>query len=136
VSGRMDAERDLVVVVCAISAGIHAALTPAHFAEGFGAGLGFLVASVFLAGLVVVLTRRARRTELYLATLVLAGLIASYALAITSGLPLLHPDPEPVDGFALATKLVEAAGLVAALDLLRHGRPAVAFHLSPKGTVT
>ena len=38
----------------------------------------------------------------------------SYALAITTGLPVLHPDPEPVDGLALATKAIEAAGLLAA----------------------
>jgi hypothetical protein len=38
-------ERDALIVACAISAGIHAALTPAHFAEGTGAGLGFAAAA-------------------------------------------------------------------------------------------
>ena len=66
----------------------------------------------------------------------LAGLLASYALATTTGVPLLHPEAEPVDGLALVTKAIEAAGLLAALSLLRR-RPAAAFSLiQPKGTLT
>ena len=57
-------------------------------------------------------------------------------LAITVGLPLLHPQPEPVDGLAVATKVVEAAGLAAALHLLRRGRAAVAVTFPPKGALT
>jgi hypothetical protein len=50
---------------------------------------------------------------------------------------VLHPEPEPVDGLALATKAIEAAGLLAALQLLRHGRTAVTATLAePKGTLT
>ena len=52
------------------------------------------------------------------AAFVLAGLLVSYLLATTSGLPVLHPEPEPVDGLALATKAIEAAGLLAAAGLL------------------
>jgi hypothetical protein len=131
-------ERDAVIVACAISAGIHAALTPEHFAEGTGAGLGFLGATVLLAALVVALTRRpASSAAVVGAGAVLAGLIAGYALATTTGLPLLHPDAEPVDGLALATKAIEAAGLLAAAHVLWRGRPAVALTvLRPKGTLT
>jgi hypothetical protein len=50
--------------------------------------------------------------------LVFAWLIASYLLAITTGVPVLHPDVEPVDGLALFTKAVEVAGLAASLSLL------------------
>jgi len=53
-----------------------------------------------------------------LAALVFAGLIVSYGLAITTGVPVLHPDVEPVDGLALFTKAVEIAGLLASLSLL------------------
>jgi hypothetical protein len=35
--------------------------------------------------------------------------------ATTTGIPLVHPEPEPVDGFALTTKAIEALGLVAVL---------------------
>ena len=52
----------------------------------------------------------------------MAGLLVAYALAITSGVPVLHPDPEPVDRLALATKAVEVVGLLAAAHLLLHGR--------------
>ena len=49
---------------------------------------------------------------------VFVGLLGSYALATTTGLPVLHPDPEPVDGLALATKAIESIGLFAAASLL------------------
>ena len=130
-------ERDLAIVTCAISAGIHAALTPGHFAESTGAALGFFMAAVVLTGLAVAVTRTAGPLELSLAALTFAGLIGSYALAATSGLPVLHPDPEPVDGLAVATKVIEGAGLLAVTRLLWRRRPALAaLHLRPKGTST
>jgi hypothetical protein len=126
---------DVVVLACAISAGIHGALVPGHFDEGTGAGLGFAAATVSLAGLVVWLTRRpANLPALTTAAAMFAGLLVSYALAITTGLPVLHPDPEPVDGLALATKAIEAAGLLAATSLL--WRPFAATLPQPKGTLT
>jgi hypothetical protein len=123
---------DVVILACAISAGIHGALAPTHFSEGAGAGVGFVAATIALAGLVVWLTLRPTSSlALAAAAAVFLGLLASYALAITSGLPLLHPEPEPVDGLALTTKAIEAFGLVAALSLL--WRPAVALNPQPKG---
>ena len=111
--------RDLVVLACAISAGIHGALTSDHFAESVGAGVGFAGTTVVLAGLVIALTLRpASVLALAGAATVLGGLLAAYGLAISSGVPLLHPDPEPVEGLALATKAVEAIGLVAAVGVL------------------
>ncbi len=127
---------DVVILACAISAGIHGALVPGHFDEGIGAGLGFVAATVALAGLVVWLTwRPASASALAAAAVTFAGLLGSYVLATTSGLPVLHPDPEPVDGLALATKAIEVAGLLAALHLLRRGRPTVAIPQA-KGTLT
>jgi hypothetical protein len=111
--------RDLVIVACAISAGIHAALSPEHFREGTGAGVGFLAAAVILAAVAIGLTRRPGSGMLLgAAAASLAGLLGSYALAATTGLPLLHPEPEPVTGLALFTKSVEAAGLFAAVRSL------------------
>ena len=126
--------RDVVVLACAISAGIHGALAPEHFAEGTGAGVGFVAATVALAALVVAITRRpASAFALGAAIAVLAGLLASYALAITTGLPLIHPDREPVTGLALATKAIEAVGLGVAWSLLR--LPSVGLVIpQPKGT--
>jgi hypothetical protein len=125
---------DAVIIACAISAGIHGALVPGHFAEGTGPGLGFAAAAASLAGLVVWLTKRPASLPAFAtAATTFAGLLASYALAVTTGLPVLHPDPEPVDGLALATKAIEAVGLLAATSLLWH--PAVT-HPQAKGTTT
>ena len=130
-------ERDAVVVTCAISAGIHAALTPDHLSEGAGAGLGFLGAAVLLASLAVVLTTRPPSTAaLATSGVVLTGLIASYALAITTGLLVLHPEPEPLDRLALVTKAVEAVGLLAAAHLVRRSRPGLTPSPRPRGLLT
>jgi len=126
---------DLVILACASSAGIHGALVRDHFEEGIGAGLGFVAATVVLAVLAVVLTRRPTQLALLATAAVFAGLIASYALVITTGFPVLHAEPETVDGLALFTKAVEAIGLVLAASLLR--RPSLAVTLKqPKGTLT
>ena len=126
--------RDVVILACAISAGIHGALAPEHFTEGAGAGVGFVAATVALATLVVAVTLRpASPLAVAAAAAVFAGLLASYALAITTGLPVLHPDPEPVTGLALATKAIEAVGLLAAWSLIR--RPSLALTIpNLKGT--
>jgi hypothetical protein len=114
------AMRDLVIVTCAVSAGVHGALTPEHVREGVGAGNGFLISSVLLAAVVVWLTVRPR-SELapVAATLVLGGLLLTYVLVVTTGVPYLHPNVEPVDGLAVWTKLVELAGLLVATRLTR-----------------
>jgi hypothetical protein len=126
---------DLVILACAISAGIHGALIAEHFEEGTGAGLGFAVATVLLATLAIVLTRRPTQAALIATAAVLAGLIASYALVITTGFPVLHPEVEAVDGLALFTKVVEAIGLALSATVLR--RPSLALTLTrPKGTLT
>jgi hypothetical protein len=132
----LELRRDVVILACAISAGIHGAVVPSHFDESMGAGLGFAAATVVLAALALTLTLRpAHALVLTGAAAVFAGLLVSYALAATTGLPVLHPDPEPVDGLAVATKAIEAIGLVAALHLLRRGRLAVAAALpQPKGS--
>ena len=129
-----DIERDLVILACAVSAGIHAALTPEHFREGTGAGLGFLVSAVLLAGLVVAVTRAASPPALVLTIVTMAGLIAAYALAVTTGVPLLHPEVEPVEGLALATKAVEAVGVVVAAHLLLPARTSPLIRLERKLT--
>lgn len=106
--------RDLVILACAISAGIHGALAPGHFEDGLGPGVGFVAAAVLLAAIAAALTLRpASEPAAAGAAMVLAGLLVSYALATTTGVPVLHPESEPVDGLALATKAIEAVGLLA-----------------------
>jgi hypothetical protein len=128
-------ERDVLILACAISAGIHAALAPEHFRETTGAGVGFVASAVLLAALAVALTRRPSEAAFAATALVFAGLIGSYVLAVTTGVPVIHPDVDAVEGLAVATKAVEAAGLVLAARGLRFAP----LHLNltnPKGTLT
>ena len=130
-----DLRSDVVILACAISAGIHGALVPSHFDEGTGPGLGFAAAAVALSAITAWLTSRpASPLALAAAAATLAGLIASYALAITTGVQLLHPHPETVDGLALVTKAIEVVGLLAATSLLRRRIPIT--HSRPKGALT
>lgn len=125
---------DALILACAISAGIHAALAPQHFTEeGIPAGVGFVVSAILLAALAVVLTVRPTDLVRAATALVFAGLIAAYALAVTTGVPVLHPEREPLDGLALVTKAVEAAGLALCLPLLRP-ITATTFHLKGSST--
>lgn len=129
--------RDLLVLACASSAGVHAALTPEHLHERVAAGAGFLVSALVVGSLGVVLTLRPEsRLAAHAAAAVLAGLVLAYALAVTTGLPVLHPDPEPVDGLGLATKAVELAGLAAALALAARSPADRLTRPRPKGTTT
>jgi hypothetical protein len=127
---------DIVILACAVSAGVHGALVPDHFSEGTGAGVGFVVATVLLAVLAVGLTARpASELALAAAVAVFVGLLASYVFAVTTGVPVLHPERETVDGLALFTKAIEVVGVLAAATSLR--RPSLALiRLQPKGTLT
>lgn len=129
-------ERDLVIVACAISTGIHAALTPDHLTEGAAGGAGFAIAAALLAAVAVALTRVVSTAALAAAAALFGGLILSYGLAVTAGLPLLHPHPEAVDGLAAFTKAVELLGLVAATRLLWRRQSTLALSFPrPKGTL-
>lgn len=132
-----DTSLRLVILACAVSAGIHGALTPEHLAEGIGAGLGFLAATALLAALAVAMSLSpTSRATVAAAGAVLAGLIVSYGLAATTGMPVLHPEPEPVEGLAIVTKLVEAIGLLGAGYVLADtARVVVPRTHRPKGTL-
>jgi hypothetical protein len=112
--------RDLIVVACAVSAGVHAALVPEHFAHGAAAGVSFAAAAVLLAAAAVAVSVRPKGPVFAGTAALLFGLIAAYVLATTTGLPVVQPEPEPVGSLAAGTKLIEGAGLVAALRHLRH----------------
>ncbi len=133
-NARAELDRDLLIVACAISAGIHAALTPGHLDEGIAAGSAFAASAAVLAALAAALTWWPTPALLAVTAAVFVGLIAMYALAVTTGLPLLHPEPEPVEGLALFTKAVEGLGLLAATRLLRL-RAAIRVPLRSKGTL-
>jgi hypothetical protein len=107
-----------VVFACAASAGAHAALVPEHLREEPAMGIAFLVAIALLLATGVALTiRLADRRVAAAAAILFAGLIVGYVASRTSGIPLLAPDAEALDGVGIATKVVEAAGLALALWL-------------------
>ena len=99
---------------------MHAALVPEHLQEAPALGVSFVVASLLLllAGAVLVMRPDDQRAARVTA-LLLAGLIASWAVSRISGIPLLQPQPESVDGVGLMTKLVEALGLGFAMVLIQ-----------------
>ena len=130
---RAAVERDLIIVACAISAGIHAALIPDHLTEGMAAGAGFAIAVALLVAVAVGLTRDVSAAALAAAAALFGGLLLSYALAVTTGLPLLHPGREAIDGLALFTKSVELVGLVASTRLLRRSHLALRYAPIPLG---
>jgi hypothetical protein len=121
-------KRDLLIVTCAVSAGVHAALVHEHLDESAAAGGGFMAATVLLGALIVGLTLRPDNHMLVIgAALTFIGLVVSYGLATTTGMPVLMPNPEPVEGLALATKAVEVLGLAVAWSLVRRDEGAP-FH--------
>jgi len=126
---------DAVIVACAVSAGIHAALAPEHFRETTGAGIGFVAATVALGVLAVVLTLRPSEPAFAAAAVVFAGLIGSYVLAVTTGIPVIHPDVDHVEGLALGTKAIEAGALVLAVAAWRPLQAPLSL-TQPKGTLT
>ena len=122
----MTARRDGLIVCCAISAGVHAALVPEHMRESVVTGAGFVGATVLLVALTIGLTARPdSRAVTSFATLVLLGLLVSYGVASAIGIPVLHPAVDPIDAVGVLTKAVELVGLALAGGLRGpvRGRP-------------
>ena len=129
----IELRHDVVILACAISAGIHGALVPAHLAEGTGAGVGFLVATVALGAIAVARPSDREAWPRGSAPRRSSQDSSSPRLRDHVGLPVLHPEPEAVDGLALVTKAIEAVGLLAATSLVP--RPSTALtNPHPKGT--
>ena len=81
-------------------------------------GIAFMAATALLLAEAGALTYRPRRAgAAHAASLLLAALIGAYVLNVTAGLPWPSDDPEPVDLIGLATKAVEALGLIFAIRL-------------------
>jgi hypothetical protein len=119
-------ERALVAAACGISAGVHAALVPEHLRETALLGWSFVLATVLLAACAVAIERRWESPwPARLAAVVLAGLIGGYWATRLSHVPGLDSTPEAVDVVGVATKVVEAAGLLLAVHL--------SFSRAPRG---
>ena len=109
----------VVVSACAASAGAHAGLVPSHLEHQPALGASFAAAAILALAVAGGLTLRPSSAPLAcLAILLLTTLIAAYALSVTVGVPWLADEAEAVDAVGLATKAVEALGLVFALQLI------------------
>jgi hypothetical protein len=115
VTGTQALARNVAVIACAISAGVHAGLVPEHIAEDPKLGVAFALASVLLVALAVALARSSRAAVP--AAVLLAVLIVSYGASRTVGLPLVREHTEPLDALGVIAKAIEAVGLIAALRL-------------------
>jgi peptidoglycan/LPS O-acetylase OafA/YrhL len=111
--------RNVVLIACAASAGVHAGLVPSHV-ENPWLGIAFAGSVALLLAVIVSLWGAAdARRRSAPAAAVLAALIVAYSLSRTVGLAPLEEDVEPVDAIGLLTQGVQLAGLTAAL-LLGH----------------
>lgn len=110
----------LVLLATAVSAGIHAGLVPEHLDEMPLLGVSFIVAvlALLVVGVGVVI-RPGAQLPAALAALLFAALILAYAASRSTGLPVLEPEPEPVDATGIVTIAVQFAGLLGALWLTR-----------------
>jgi hypothetical protein len=116
-----DRERMVLVVAGAIAVGVHAGIAPDELRDWAPLGACFVAAAVVLAGGVAVLAVGRAYCERAAAVLALlfVGLVVGYVATRVAALPPLDPDREALDPLGVATTLVEAAGLVAALRLAR-----------------
>ena len=113
--------RYVVTIVCAASAGVHAALVRPHVDEaGLPLGAAFAAASVALA--VAALAVRLPRHDAWApvtAGVVLCVIAASYLLSRIAGLPLLITDREELDPLGVLITGAELVGALAAVVLIR-----------------
>ena len=99
----------LLVVACAASAGLHAALVSAHASESQTAGGLFALSALLLIAVALVLEYSGDRRAVAAAAVLLAALLAAYAASrFVAVWPLEHA--EPVDAVGAVTKLFEAGG--------------------------
>jgi uncharacterized protein YjeT (DUF2065 family) len=118
--------RQLLVLACAVSAGVHFALAPEHWRESASSGAAFAASAVALGVCALALDRLPRsRLPVTGAALLLAGLLGAYLLTRFTAMPPLTDHAEPVDAVGAVTKVVEATGLALAVVVSQRtaGRP-------------
>lgn len=123
--GRVNvALRYVVVLVCAASAGVHAALVPEHLWESRTLGLAFALCAGLLA-LAALLLRQPRHDSWAPRTAVILLSLAAltYAMSRTTGIPWLIPDPEQLDVLGLATSAAEVVAALSATLLITRKEP-------------
>lgn len=108
----------LVLSFMLAAAGLaHLSVTPAHFGEWWLSGVLFLLSTLLQLGLAAALLLRPSRAAVATAVVVCVGLIATWALSRTSGLPF-GPDsgsPEAIGALDVLTTAIEVAFVAAGL---------------------
>lgn len=115
---------NVLILSCAISAGVHIALAPAHLEESTALGCGFALSAALLITVSLFLAAggELEGAGARAAAVLLTGLMVAYGVSRTAGLPVGDEGVEPVDVTGVATQLVQATGVVAALALSRAAR--------------
>ena len=123
--GRVNlALRYVVVLICAASAGVHAALVPEHLRESRTLGLAFALSAGSLALSALVLRQPRHDTWAPTTAGALLGVTAlAYALSQSTGIPWLIPDPERRDVLGLTTSAAEVVAALAATLLITRKEP-------------
>jgi hypothetical protein len=114
----------VLVVVAAVSAGVHAGLAPEHLHEWLPLGSAFAAAAVAAAlGVVALVLRPASPWPPRILGALLGSLVAAYVLTRLAALPPLDPEREAFDALGVCTSAVEAIGVGASVHLTSGGRP-------------
>ena len=120
----METTATFLVLVGAISAGVHAGLAPEHLREWLPLGASFVAAAAAAAlGVAALVLRPASPWPARVLGALLGSLVVAYAATRLVALPPLDPDREPLDALGVFTSALEAAGLVAALRLVHAHNP-------------
>lgn len=112
----------VAAVLSLAAAAIHGWVAPEHFAEWWGYGLFFLVATVAQALYAVVLLRSPTETVLRVGIVGNLAIIVVWVVTRTLGIPLFGPEAgevEAVGQIDMASKLVEVLLIALLITLLR-----------------
>lgn len=115
-----DVWTDAYAVVCAGSAGVHAALVVPHARESTATAVAFALTALALASVAVVHVLSPTPAATLAGSGLLLAVATAYLLSRTTGLPVLTHHTEPFDPLGAVVSLLEAtAALVAVRQLLR-----------------
>jgi hypothetical protein len=119
-SERRTLTENVVIISCALSAGVHYALVPPHLEENTILGAGFAVSTALLLLAALAIARSGDvRVPAGATAALLGALIVAYGVSRTIGLPVGGEGVEELDALGLATQCIQAAGLAAAIALCR-----------------
>jgi hypothetical protein len=103
---------DIAAVVCAASAGVHAALVVPHAEESARMATAFAVSTVALTAAAVILATHPSPAASAAQAGLLLSVATAYVLSRTTGIPALDHHQEPVDVFGVLVTSLEVTGAV------------------------